>query len=622
MVQLRLISISFIYLCVCHLTDGQIQVSEIGNIEQDVQNLAGDGVIISNVSYSITGGEPIGVFKDDFGILGVQEGLVLTSGSAAFASGPNDAPCKTTVHQYEEVSSSELELLVEEAIYDLATVEFDITVSTNFLEFEYVFGSDEYPEFVDFDYHDVFGFFISGPGIDSVQNLAVIPNTQIPVSVGTINANSNSNYYVSNGNGNTPLFNIDVQYDGFTKPLKASIFVVPCEVYHVKLAIADVLDQTCDSGVFLQNKSFKARNIPKLEVQYEHDKYSFGLEECNDFDIIVTRGDMELEDLEKSVAYTYELLGSATDGDDYEMIDQPKFITIPAGEVAVSYSFKVLPDSLIEGEETVVFNISSGCDKFSEVVSLEIPIRDEIEYEIDDARFCGNQGVVLNDGAQDGYDLSWIPSEFLSCFNCQSPLATNTESTWFYYDVSDRETGCGTSDSVYVEREFIKADFNFDNLDCFTIQDIAFDNESENHETSFWEFGDGEFSTEDNPLHTFGSWDHVNVQAQFDVKLVVENSMLNCKDSTTKQVELISSLFIPNVITPNDDERNETFIIKGIIGECWVLTMYNRFGSQIYTNSHYQNEWNPKEQSDGVYYYHLHNEEKSRSFKGHILVVR
>jgi hypothetical protein len=63
------------------------------------------------------------------------------------------------------------------------------------VEFEYVFGSEEYCEDVGSEYNDVFGFFISGPGINGVKNLAVLPGGTTPISVNSINHDVNTQYY-------------------------------------------------------------------------------------------------------------------------------------------------------------------------------------------------------------------------------------------------------------------------------------------------------------------------------------------------------------------------------------------------------------------------------------------
>ena len=600
---------------------GQIQVSDVGSVASAVQKLAGEGVLISNVTYSITGGSPIGVFKDDFGILGVTEGLMMTTGNAKDASGPNDESCTTTAHDFDSLGFKELTDLVEDPIYDLVVIEFDIQVATDLLEFSYVFGSDEYPEFID-GFHDVFGFFISGPGIVGTQNLAVIPGTDTPVSVGTINNTSYTNYYVANGSGLTPVVEIDVQYDGFTKPLTVRVRVEPCQVYHIKLAIADVNDQTCDSGVFLQNNSFSAQNKPVVEVIYEHKRFPFALEGCNDFEIKVSRGAYDLTRLDKEITYTYQLAGTATKGDDYVMVNEPVEIKIPIGEKFVKYQFTTTADGQTEGEENVQFEIITGCSFLPEQVLLDVPIKEQYEYKIADTILCVGNELVLNELPQNTDELLWQVSPSLSCENCVSPFASNEKSTWFYYTAKDIVSGCETRDSVFVEAVELLADFDFHEQDCYTVQDVRFINKSLYAGTYLWQFGDGETVTEENPIHTYGNWMDSNSKGEYNVTLLAKNTALHCEKSITKVIAIDEVLLIPNVMTPNGDDKNESLQIKGVIGECWELTIYNRYGQMILHKENYTNDWIAPDVTDGLYYYALQNVNGDRYFKGYILIVR
>lgn len=126
---------------------------------------------------------------------------------------------------------------------------------------KYVFASEEYGWGVVCYFVDAFAFFISGPGITGLKNIAVVPNTTTPVSNTSINGalnidgtdcRTNQIYYVDNTT-NT-LFN----YDGHTVVLKASEKVQPCQVYHLKLVIADLVNGAVDSGVFLESKSLSS----------------------------------------------------------------------------------------------------------------------------------------------------------------------------------------------------------------------------------------------------------------------------------------------------------------------------------------------------------------------------
>ena len=172
--------------------------------------------------------------------------------------GPNNNSGATT--NWNGVSTehgdADLDDLINGSTFDAVVLEFDFIPQGDTVEFQYIFASEEYPEFV-FSFNDVFAFFISGPGISGgVQNLALVPGTSDPVSINTINSSTNSALYTPNGTGSVGESQYTnpkvVQFDGFTVPLTAISKVTPCKTYHLKIAIADVADGSYDSGVFLK----------------------------------------------------------------------------------------------------------------------------------------------------------------------------------------------------------------------------------------------------------------------------------------------------------------------------------------------------------------------------------
>jgi hypothetical protein len=98
------------------------------------------------------------------------------------------------------------------------------------------------------------------------NNIALVPGTNLPVSVNTINGGgineqsgvyippTNPQYYVDNGDPkfstNVPVFNI--QYDGTTVLLTAEANISANVTYHIKIAIADYGDSIFDSSVFIK----------------------------------------------------------------------------------------------------------------------------------------------------------------------------------------------------------------------------------------------------------------------------------------------------------------------------------------------------------------------------------
>ena len=80
--------------------------------------------------------------------------------------------------------------------------------------------------------------------------------------------------------------------------------------------------------------------------------------------------------------------------------------------------------------------------------------------------------------------------------------------------------------------------------------------------------------------------------------------------------------FLPNIITPNGDNQNQTFVLKGLTASDWNLRIYNRWGREVYVQEHYDNAWAAQGQPDGVYYYLLSNPTTGQRLKGWVEVVR
>jgi gliding motility-associated-like protein len=246
--KLRFTLTTLIILVVQSFAFAQIVVTPTNNGNTLINTIAGAGVTISNINVTC-GATQAGTFTGGGGPgLGIASGIVLTTGSAAAAAGPNNTGsagvCVGTT-----VFDPQLMSLDPQATRDPCIITFNIVPTCSTLTIQYAFGSEEYPEFVNSSFNDAFGFFVSGPnplgGNYTNYNIARLPNNAI-VSINNVNAITNNAYYINNTGG------VLVQYDGMTVTLTASINVVPCQTYTMKLAIADAGDCVWDSGVFLQ----------------------------------------------------------------------------------------------------------------------------------------------------------------------------------------------------------------------------------------------------------------------------------------------------------------------------------------------------------------------------------
>lgn len=214
--------------------------------------LAGPGVEIDNAIIDCHN-LAIGMFDCVDCNVGIDSGVVLTTGRVSNIAGPNNSgstgtnngwPGDPDLNAYPGVGTTN----------DACALEFDVFSPGDSLRFEYVFGSEEYPEYV-FSINDAFIFMLSGPGYPTPTNIALIPGTALPVTIDNVNATTNPAYYIANGTGGTGIYATSpyyIEYDGFTVVMTAEAVVTPCEWYHLKLVIGDESDFVWDSGVFLK----------------------------------------------------------------------------------------------------------------------------------------------------------------------------------------------------------------------------------------------------------------------------------------------------------------------------------------------------------------------------------
>ena len=267
----------------------QVSTDNSNTVEHYVQNvLLGAGITVSNITFN--GGNAnvvnnsVGEFTDPTSTIGLPNGFAMGSGDIDLASTPNNSGTSSQGGGGAAGQDADLSGIATNTLFDQCIVEFDFIPVGDTISFNFVFASEEYPEYVCSSYNDVFGFFLTGTnpsgGNYTAQNIALVPNpsspgtftntavainTVNPGTAGTFGANGTCNaidpnwqsynvFYQTNTSGGSPSYT----YDGRTTSLPVVAAVVCGETYHIKLAIADAGDGGYDSGVFLEAGSFSA----------------------------------------------------------------------------------------------------------------------------------------------------------------------------------------------------------------------------------------------------------------------------------------------------------------------------------------------------------------------------
>ncbi|MEZ4757323.1 MAG: choice-of-anchor L domain-containing protein [Flavobacteriales bacterium] len=458
-------------LCLLFSTSASAQLTVDNTLTpiQLVQNvLLGGGVTASNITFNGVPGnavnEQIGSFDGSTSIIGLDAGVIMATGSIQVALGPNDAGGSTEGGGNFGDGDPDLEALAGVGTNDAAILEFDFIPTGDSLKFRYVFSSEEYDEYVCGTVNDVFGFFLSGPGIagpfsDNAINIALVPGTTIPVSINTVNngtvgtfgtesncsdldANweANSVYYQSNATGNT------IQFDGTTVVLTAFALVECGQQYHIKMAIADGGDTAFDSGVFLEAGSFTSTGQvqPTLSNGYGVNG-DILLEGCGPYELVFTR----LGDLNNSDTVTYVYGGTATGGVDFSPPLPTQMIFEPGVE-SLSFFLDVPFDA--DGPETLVINVEQlvACAGVvvETVFTFTIDSPPPLEVTTTDINgVCGQTHTLTPTvtGGMGEYELVWSTGEVGPSITV-SPEVTTT----YYFTVSDICAVVPVQDSVVV----------------------------------------------------------------------------------------------------------------------------------------------------------------------------
>ncbi len=333
--------------------------------------IKGDCKNVSNIQVS---GEPVsfGEFENAGNVIGFPDGIILSTGDVKLAEGPNES-VETTASFANNSMDEDLSKIATNQLFDVTVIEFDFVPLSNRVSFQYVFASEEYCEFVGTIFNDVFGFFVSGPGIngefkDGAINVARLPDSEEFVSINTVNHILNNDSYVKNeleGDANScqtpfsPNHVNTIEYDGFTVPLTARFEVTPCETYHIRLVVGDVGDDKLDSAVFLRSKSFDLGELAKVKAIVPNRTDTIAYENCADGQFVFTRPTGSNRNEALPIDFIIDNTSSALEGIDFQAIERT--IIIPAGQNNVVLPIESLLDDEIENIETITLDLKQVC---------------------------------------------------------------------------------------------------------------------------------------------------------------------------------------------------------------------------------------------------------------------
>jgi gliding motility-associated-like protein len=363
--KIALLLLSFLFI---NKAQAQIQVSDASIPPFTPENLIsnyflGEGVKVLNITYEGKN-TAVGYFDKAKNNVGIQRGIVMTTGRVA--NDPTNPSIKgitnpasqnaSTANGFGGADPDIAKLLKQgQSVKDMAKYTITFIPTSDTLRFKYVFASEEYPEYACSAFNDAFGFFISGPGIsgpyeNNGANIALVPGTNLPVSIDNVHPQNgaacppkNAQYYIANNGVKQPV------YDGLTKVFTAEAIVIPCETYTIKLIICDASDEILDSGVFLEAKSFGTGTL-RVEPQAVSLDGTV-IEGCTDGKVTFRLP----KKVDEPFNIDVKLIGTAKNGIDYEQI--PLKLQIPNGDSSITIPIIAIGDNLKEGTESIGFDV-------------------------------------------------------------------------------------------------------------------------------------------------------------------------------------------------------------------------------------------------------------------------
>ncbi len=415
-----------VFISIANISKAQITITPSQTAVALAQKLAGAGITVSNATLTCPSNAN-GIFKAIFpSTLGIDSGIILTTGGAETGTntGANGPKTQFASNSNNAAGDVQLETYIgrPNSSHDACVLQFDFVPAGDTVKFDYTFGSEEYPNYSCSQFNDVFAFFISGPSIVGSKNIALVPNTTIPVAINSItdtilNTPVESDSCTIYGSGSP--FGIYYRdgvvgstYDGFTTILRAQSKVIPCSTYHLKLVIADLVDWSFDSGVWLKAGSLTS-NTATIHSTGLHSSTNipYAVRGCYPGLFNIYRSDTTNTALPLSVHFI--IGGNAINGVDYSFIADS--VIIPTGQTKATVGITPLTSPVKTGVRTVkIYVLAPSCSPTAPpkyIDSAVLDIYDELSFKIltPDTAICAGDDVFVRVVGDSAYAYSWTP---------------------------------------------------------------------------------------------------------------------------------------------------------------------------------------------------------------------
>lgn len=647
-----------------------ISVDETFNTEDLVNNILINSSCATALNINFSGGnfangeKSFGFFDATGTSFPFQNGIILSTGKIINAEGPNSF-ITSDGGDINWGGDNDLNQALGLTNTTNATIlEFDFIPLGNKISFDYIFASEQY--FINAsqnqcDFTDGFAFLLRKNDETTYRNLAVVPNTNIPVKINTIRGSGSvcspaNEAYFDAFNG--PIH--PTNFNGQTKILTAQSDVIPGESYHIKLVIADVRNHQYDSAVFLGGGSFNfgidigddrliatenplcpgeiltvdASQVGATGYQWYQDgnvipgatNATFNITSAGDYLVEInygttcqTTGTIKIEYAEplviNQISFTECDADANQDGKtvfNLDTIRNQLFTNLPSNYVVSFFetptSTTALPTTFINTNpnfQTIYARITNIQDcYFDYAVNLRVNTFDDILVD-ETLGLCENESLILNAGS--GF------SSYL--WNTNPPQFTQqitVNSGGIYQLTVTNEVNCSKTKSFTIEPSGVAI------IEDIVINDFL-DNNTATIQIAASSLGNYEFSLDGNNYQNSNIFSNL-VEGEYTVYV-----------QDKKGCGIITRNFLildyPKFFTPNNDGYNDIWFIKNLERrnlEESIITIFNRYGKLLKQfkgsegwNGTFNNELLPA--SDYWFSMELSN---GKTVKGHFSLIR
>lgn len=423
---------------------------------------------------------------------------------------------------------------------DAVSLEFDFIPTSTQVKFRYIFASEEYSGTFSCTYDDAFALLLKKQGDPNYVNLAVLPNNAGPVAVTNIHGDTGScpainEQYFAGENVN----NIETNFNGRTVPLTAIADVIPGQIYHFKMVIADARDFNYNSAVFLEAGSFDVG----LEIV---DDANVALPPevtiCENYSQIL-KSSVEID----GATYQWFLNGTAISG-----ATGPSYEAIEAG----NYSLEIT----VPG---------SQCPAVANVEVIQIPQPPNVLPPISGV-ICEGDFLVLDAGspiAGQTYTYEWSTGE-----TTQTIIADQAGT----YTVNIDNGTCVETYTTVVEKaeipEITNVQYTKDQVLTITALNLG--------------AGELEYSIDGGV-----TWYSDNVFNNVESNI---NVVINVRVKTTSCLVTLPyyTFRMQNLITPNDDGKNDRISFLEVSRyNLFEVSIYDKYGKKLYEYNTFNPIW-------------------------------